>query len=747
MVKLKKKYITEHIMAIIRNDNDKTFTLYTKNTMYQLKIDEIGALVNTYYGAKMDYTDMYYAVRPEFGASFSPNLAQTNDSSSCHSFNHIHSELPVAGMGDFRLTTLGVRNTDGSYGADPRYYDAKIENGKYSIKGLPAFYGDESEAQTLIITLKDNVYDIYFHLYYGVFEEYDLITRSLVVENKTNASIHLEKAMSMALNLPCGSYDMMYFHGRHMRERILERTRINHAKVCVESVRGASSHMHNPFVIVCDKNATEDAGSAWGIGLVYSGNFEISAMKNLQEKTRVVAGINPENFNFEVEAGATFETPEVAMVYSKNGFAILSNCFHKATRNNLCRGKFKNARRPVLINSWEAVYFNFNADKLVSMAEEAKKLGVELFVLDDGWFGKRDNDHSGLGDWTPNEEKLQGTLKSLSERINELGMQFGIWFEPECINPDSDLYRAHPDYALAMPNREPLLSRNQYVLDLSRDDVIENIYNQLVNVLENANISYVKWDFNRHLTDVYSAKLPAHKQGEVYHRHMLGAYKLLEKVTQRFPNILFESCSGGGGRFDFGLLHYMPQAWTSDNTDAIDRLKIQYGTSFAYPVSTMGAHVSVCPNHGNARITPLKTRGNVAYFGTYGLELDVSKMTEEEKEEIKRQIVEFKKYYDLIQYGDYYRLIAPFPDEESLFCAWETVKDDGSEALVCVVRYETDCCTAPEFVKVKGLKPNQLYRINGSEKTYLGSALMNIGFLIEYNFISYPSNLYHITQA
>ncbi len=732
-------------MAIIRNDNDKTFTLLTKNTMYQLKVDEIGALVNTYYGARMEYTDMYYAVESSWGASFSPYPDLPTNNPWEHSYNHKHLELSASGVGDFRLTSMGVRNSDGSYGAEPLFYDARIEQGKYSIKGLPSFYGEN--AQTLVVTLKDKAYDIYFHLYYGVFEEYDLITRSVVVENKTNASIHLEKAMSMALNLPCGSYDMIYFHGRHMRERIMERTRINHAKVCVESLRGASSHMHNPFVIVCDKNASEDSGRTWGIGLVYSGNFEISTMKNFQEKTRIVAGINPENFNFEVEAGATFETPEVALVYSENGFANMSKCFHRAVRESLCRGKFKNTRRPILINSWEATYFDFTADKLVNMASQAKELGVELFVLDDGWFGKRDDDCSGLGDWTPNEKKLQGTLASLAKRINDLGMQFGIWFEPECINPDSDLYRAHPDYAFAIPNRAPSLSRNQYVLDFTRKDVIDNIYNQMVKVLEGANISYVKWDFNRHLTDVYSAKLPKEKQGEVYHRHMLGVYELLERITQKFPNILFESCSGGGGRFDFGMLYYMPQVWTSDNTDAIDRLKIQHGTSFAYPVSTMGAHVSVCPNHGNARITPLKTRGNVAYFGTYGLELDVSKMTDEEKDEIKRQISEFKKYYELIQYGDYYRLISPYPDEESLFCAWETVKSDGSEALACVVRYDTDACTAPEFLKLKGLNPSKYYRINNGEKAYLGAALMNVGLLIKYDFISYPSRLYHITEA
>lgn len=732
-------------MSIIVNKEHNTYTLVTQNTMYQMKVDKLGVLEHTYYGPRMEYTDMHYSVACLDGASFSPNPADYPEGQWAYSYNALHQELSCAGIGDFRINAIGVRNSDGSFGTEPRFVCAKMEKGKYQLNGLPSFYGEE--ADTLIVTLKDKVFDIYFHLYYGVFEKYDLITRSVVVENKTDKSIKLEKAMSLTLDLPYGTYDMIYFHGRHTRERMLERTRIKHSCVSVSSMRGASSHMENPFVVVCDKNANEEYGAAWGIGLVYSGNFTICAEKNLQEKTRVVAGINPENFNFEIEANNSFTCPEVAMVYSNEGFAKMSNSFHKAIRNNLCRGKFKNAQRPVLINNWEGTYFDFNADKLVAMAHEAKKMGVELFVMDDGWFGARDNDRCALGDWIPNEKKLQGSLPELAKRINDEGMKFGIWFEPECISEDSDLYRAHPDYALAMPGRAPQISRNQFVLDFSRKEVVDNIYDQMVKVLDSANISYVKWDFNRHITDLYSVSLPSEKQGEVYHRYMLGLYDLLERITSRYPDILFESCSGGGGRFDMGMLYYMPQVWTSDNSDAIDRLKIQYGTSFAYPVSTMGAHVSVCPNHQNARVTPLTTRGNVAYFGTYGLELDVTKMTQEEKDEISRQIKEFKSYYELIQRGDYYRLISPFTPDESLFCAWETVKEDGSEALVCAVRYETDACTAPEYVRAKGLCPDKLYRINGSEQTYLGAALMNIGFKLEYDFFSYPSRLYHITLA
>jgi len=728
-------------MAIFENKQDKTFTLFTDSTMYQMKIDSMNVLQHTYYGKRMEYTDMSYSAW-EGGTSFSPN---PQGKGLDYFNNHVQQELSVTGIGDFRINALALRNADGSLAADPRYYSAEILKGKYSIPGLPAFYGEDAE--TLIVTLKDEAYEIYYHLYYGVFEKYDLITRSLRIENKTDKEIKLERALSATIDFPNGRYDMISFHGKHTMERLMERTNIKHLQSSVYSVRGASSHMQNPFAIIADRSANEEYGNAWGMALVYSGNFVISAEMDQMDKTRAVIGINPENFNYGVGAGETFCTPEVALIYSSEGFAKLSNCYHKAIRNNLVRGEYKYAERPVLINNWEATYFDFNADKLVSMARDAAKIGVELLVMDDGWFGNRNNDTTSLGDWFPNENKLQGTLKSLAERINNEGLKFGIWFEPECISAESKLYREHPDYAFAIPSRTPQVSRWQYVLDYSRKEVCDNIYEQLSKVLRSANISYVKWDFNRHISDLYSVALPPERQGEVYHRYILGLYDLLERITTEFPHILFESCSGGGGRFDCGMLYYMPQVWTSDNSDAIDRLKIQYGTSFAYPVRTMGAHVSVCPNHQNARVTPLKTRGNVAYFGTYGLELDITKMTDEEKEEIKRQIKEFKQYYNLIQFGDYYRLISPYADGESLYCAWETVREDGSEALVCAVRHDIHANSAPETVKVKGLCPDKLYRINGSEETYLGAALMNIGFRLKYDFISYPSNLYHITLA
>ncbi len=725
-------------MQILVNEN-KIFTLNTKNTTYQMYVNENGVLFHSYYGAKMEYSDLSYASQKDgWHAAFSPNPRNQK-----YSHNHTQEELTVFGVGDFRLSAISLENHDGTTGCEPVYHSHKVLNGKYSLQGLPAFYGEEGE--TLVITLKDKAYDIFFHMYYGVLPEYDLITKTVIIENKTDKEIWLNKALSMTLDLPQGTYDMVHFHGAHMRERMYERTRVSHLESKIASVRGASSHMQNPFVILCDKCANETQGSAFGIGLVYSGNFVISAEKDQHERTRVVAGINPDGFRYKLEPNDTFIAPEVAMVYSNEGFGKLSNCYHKATRNNLCRGKHKYTRRPVLINNWEATYFNFNADKLVAMAKDASELGVELLVMDDGWFGKRDDDHTSLGDWFVNEDKLQGTLKELVERVNKEGLQFGIWFEPECISEESELYKNHPDYAFVIPNRDPQQSRNQLILDMSRKEVRDNIYDQMVKVLESANITYLKWDFNRHLTDLYSLDLPKERQGEIYHRYMLGVYELLERITSKFPNILFESCSGGGGRFDFGMLYYMPQVWTSDNTDAINRLKIQYGTSFAYPIRTMGAHVSVCPNHGNARVTPLKTRGNVAYFGTYGLELDITKMTSEEKAEIKRQIAEFKQYYDLIQFGDYYRLMSPYTPEEGRYNAWEVVKEDGSEALVCTVAYESICTVPPELLKLRGLIPNKKYRINGSKEAYLGSALMNIGFWLDYDHESYASRLYHIT--
>ena len=729
-------------MAIIFNKEAKTYTIQTKNTTYQMKVNPLGVLLHTYYGRKIEGDDLGYTAYYDM-SPYTPKTEYIKGDETWANIDHIPQEISAFGCGDYRETAISIRHADGTLGLQPIFHSAEIKKGKYSLDGLPAFYGDEGE--TLIVTLKDRVYDVYLHLYYGVLPEYDLITRALIIENKTDNQIHIEKALSLNLDFNFGDFDLISFEGRWAQERRLQRAPVLHGKTQVFSTRGASGHIMNPSCMLAHKNATETTGDVYAFAFVYSGSFLISASRNFNDNTRLVMGINPENFDFVLESGEKFTAPEVAVTFSHKGFETASQNLHKSIRNNLCTSKFKNARRPILINNWEGTYFTFNADKLVSMAKDASLLGVELFVMDDGWFGKRDDDFSGLGDWFVNEEKLGCTLKELADRINETGLRFGIWFEPECVNEDSDLYRAHPDYAFKMPNRQPTLGRHQLILDMSRKDVRDNIYNQLCKILDSANISYVKWDFNRNITDLYSSNVPAEKQGEIYHRYVLGLYELLERITSRYPDILFESCSGGGGRFDCGMHYYMPQAWTSDDTDPIERLKIQHGTSFIYPISTMGAHVSACPNHQTGRITPLKTRGIVAYFGTYGLELDVNKMTDEEKTEIKRQVAEFKKHYELIQRGEYSRLISPY-EKDSLYCVWQVVSTDKSEALVAMVKYKNEANTHPEIVRLRGLDENKYYKVNG-EKVYKGASLMYNGLVLENLWGDYESKLYYIEEV
>ena len=729
-------------MAIIYNEQAKTYTIETKNTTYQMKINPFGVLLHTYYGRKIENDDLYYTAFSDMW-EFTPKTEYIKGNEVwCH-IDHLPQEISTFGCGDYRESAINIRNADGTLGCQPIFVSAEIKDGKYGIDGMPAFYGDEGK--TLIITLKDKVYDVYFHLYYGVLEEYDLITRCIKIENKTDGKITVEKALSLTLDFNYGDFDLVSFEGRWAEERRFQRSPVVHGKNQVFSTRGASGHIMNPSCMLCSKDATETSGDVYALAFVYSGSFLISASRNFNDNTRLVMGINPENFNFALESGERFQTPEVALTFSYNGFETASQNMHKAIRNNLCRGKFKNARRPVLINNWEGTYFDFNADKLVSMAKDASELGVELFVMDDGWFGKRDDDYSGLGDWVVNEKKLGCTLSELADRINAEGLKFGIWFEPECVNEDSDLYRLHPDYAFTMPKRQPTLGRHQLILDMSRKEVRDNIYNQLTKILDSANISYVKWDFNRNITDLYSLNIAPEKQGEIYHRYILGLYELLERITSRYPDILFESCSGGGGRFDCGMHYYMPQAWTSDDTDPIERLKIQHGTSFIYPVSTMGAHVSASPNHQTGRVTPLKTRGVVAYFGTYGLELDVNKMTSEEKEEIKRQIKEFKEHYELIQRGNYSRLASPY-ENDRLYCVWQTVSEDKSEALVGAVKYKNEANTHPEIVRLRGLDEKKRYSVNG-EGVYSGGALMYNGLLLNNGWGDYCAEIYYVKEV
>ena len=709
-------------MALYIDEQKKLFTLSTKNTSYQMMADKYLVLNHLYYGENIGQDDMSYLLDYQ-DRGFSGNPYEAGNERD-YSLDSRPQEYSTNGVGDYRINSVSVINGDGSDAADWRYVGYRTEKGKYAIPGMPALYGEESDADTLIVELADKVTGLHAFLYYSVWEERDIITRCVKFVNQGTDGIVLTKAASMNLDLMSGDWELMHFHGRHNLERQMERLPLMRGKMTVESVRGASSHQHNPFVILCSKDTTEEAGPCYGTALVYSGNFSIEAEKDQMGQTRLTAGINSQRFAWTLEAEAEFWTPEAVMTYSSEGFEKMSSNFHHTFREHLCRGKYKHERRPVLINNWEATYFDFDKEKILNIAKGASELGVEMLVLDDGWFGKRDGDVSGLGDWYVNTDKLEGGLKPIADGINAMGMKFGLWFEPECISEDSDLYRAHPDWAIQIPGRQPNRSRYQLILDMGREDVRDYLYERMTAILDSANIEYVKWDMNRHISDVYSAVLPKERQGEASHRYMLGLYDLLERLVSRYPNLLLEGCSGGGGRFDLGMLYYSPQIWCSDDTDAVERLSVQYGTSFCYPISAVGSHVSAVPNHQTGRITPVETRGTVAMAGSFGYELDLNLLSDGEKEEVKEQIKTFKKYYNLTHEGEYYRLTNPM--ENRLYAAWEFVSQDQSEALVHGMQILAQPSGPSIHIPVRGLKADAMYEVNG-ELVRSGRALMHGG--------------------
>ena len=703
---------------------DQLFTLHTKNTTYQMKADRYRILLHTYYGRRVQADDLSYLIGyADRGAS--PNPAEAGHDRT-YSLDTLPQEYSTCGVGDFRLPSLELELPSGSRSADLRYSGYEVRQGKYALEGLPAFYGGE-EWETLVIFLTDAAAQVTVELYYGVLEAHDLITRAVRVVNHGTADIRLCRCASLCLDLPRAGLDLVTFNGAHTRERAPARTPVTPGAHSVGSVRGTSSHQHNPFVVLCDQAANEDYGECWGAMLLYSGNFQAAAEQSPFSHTRLVMGIHPYHFTWTLAPGESFTAPEAAMVFSGEGFGEMSRRFHRAIQANLIHDPYEWERRPVLINNWEATLFDFSAGKLLDIARAAAPLGIELFVMDDGWFGARNSDYAGLGDWVVNEEKLPGGLKALCEELEKLGMRFGIWIEPEMVNEDSDLYRAHPDWALRIPGRDPARCRSQLALDFSRRDVRDHVYGQIKAVLSSAPVSYVKWDMNRSLADVWSAALPPDRQGEVYHRYVLGVYEMLDRLHQDFPRMLIEGCCGGGGRFDGGMLYYTPQIWCSDNTDAMDRLRIQYGTSFCYPPSTMGAHVSAVPNGDTGRSTPLETRGVVAMSGTFGYEMDLSRTTAEEREIMKRQVADYKALSHLVRLGDYYRLTDPFQDGP--YTAWAHVSPDRREALVSVV-FGTVHSAAPfRALRLKGLDPSLRYRVNGGE-TYAGDVLMGAGYAL-----------------
>ena len=705
-------------MAIHYQKENGIFTLHTEHTTYQMKVDEYGFLLHLYYGGKisgsMDYLLTYY----DRGFSGNPSDAG-NDRT--YSMDVQPQEYPGMGIGDYRCSALIVHNEDESDCCDLRYVSHKIQKGKYALKGLPAVYATEEEAQTLEIVLEDPVTKVQAVLLYGVLEQEDIITRSVKIINSGTGNIIIEKAASACLDFVTGDYDLLSFWGRHTMERNFQRSEIGHGSHVFGSRRGTSSHQYNPAVIIAEKNATEDSGSCYGMVFVYSGNFMFEAEKDQFGQTRAIMGLHSDILHYPLKQNESLVIPETILTYTDKGFGELSMQYHKCIQEHIVRGKYKNQPRPVLINSWEASYFNFNGETICKLAENAAELGIDMVVMDDGWFGKREDDNSGLGDWQVNEQKLGCTLKQMIERINALGVKFGIWIEPEMVSEDSDLYRTHPEWSLQIPGRKPVRGRNQLVLDFSRKEVRDHIFDLICGVLDQGNIEYVKWDMNRSIADVYSME---NRQGTVAYDYVIGVYDFLEKLTQKYPDLLIESCSGGGGRFDAGMMYYTPQIWCSDNTDALDRVRIQYGTSFFYPVSTVGSHVSAVPNHQTGRSVSLHTRGVVAMAGTFGYELDLATLTSEEKVIIKEQIRQYKKYAELIQKGKYYRLSNPFQEE---CAAWLFVSENADKALLNVVMLENHGNMNVQYVKLKGLNPNTVYEVAATEKRYYGSALMQAG--------------------
>ena len=687
-----------------------------------MQVDRYGFLLHLYYGKKtdgcMDYLLTYY----DRGFSGNPYDAGENRT---YSMDALPQEFPCYGNGDFRSTAFAVENADGSMSCDLRYKSHTIFDGKYNLQGLPAVYASEEESQTLEILMEDPVTGVKVVLLYGVLPAQDIITRSVCVKNESSGKIYLNKIESASLDFLYGDYELLTFYGRHAMERNVQRVPVVHGTQKIGSVRGTSSHQYNPMMILAEKETTEDKGNCYAMSFVYSGCFQGEVLKDQLNQTRMMLGLQEEAFRYPLETGEMFQAPEVILSYSSEGMNRLSQNLHHCIRQHICRGKYKEEIRPILINSWEAAYFDFTGDTIYELAKAAKEVNIDMLVMDDGWFGKRDDDNSGLGDWFVNEKKLGGTLGNLIKRINDLGVKFGIWIEPEMVSEDSDLYRKHPDWALTVPGRNPVRSRNQLVLDFSRKEVVDEIYDQICKVLDQGNIEYVKWDMNRSLMDVYSSV--TRDQGRVLHDYVLGLYDFLERLVQRYPNLLIEGCSGGGGRFDAGMMYYTPQIWCSDNTDAIDRLRIQYGTSFGYPVSVVGSHVSAVPNHQVLRNTSLKMRADVAYFGTFGYELNPNSLTEAEREAIKKQTAFMKEHRSLIQYGTFYRLQSPFAGNEM---AWMVVSEDKKEAIVGWYRFLEPINIGYRSVRLQGLDPKLPYQISDMEMALYGDELMQAGLIV-----------------
>ena len=712
-------------MNIIYDSSTKTFHLHNKNMSYVMKVIKDGYLSHLYWGKKIN---KYNESNPIgfYDRGFCPNPDPTDRTFSLDTIPH---EYSAYGNGDFRTPAYQVEQENGSRVTDIRYKGHRIYDGKPSLDGLPSTYiEDDLEAKTLEIVMEDKLIGLEVTLIYTIYRDMDVIARSVKFKNYGKESLTLERALSASVDFRDKDFELITLYGAHTNEKNIARRPIIFGIQMVESSRGASSPQQAPFIALVRKNTDEDHGEVYSFNFVYSGNFMAQVQVDQYCNTRVNMGLNDFDFSWLLESGETFQTPEVIMTYSSKGLNEMSRTYHNLYLNRLCRGKFKNKHRPILINNWEATFFDFNADKIEDFAKEAKNLGMELFVLDDGWFGKRNDDKSSLGDWFVDRNKLPKGLDDLVKKITDLGLEFGIWFEPEMISEDSNLYKIHPDWCLRVPSRDPIVGRNQLVLDLSRREICDYVIESVSNILSNPLITYVKWDMNRHLTDLWSNELPPKRQKETAHRYMLGLYYILENLTRKFPDVLFESCSSGGGRFDAGMLYYMPQTWTSDNTDAVCRMKIQYGTSLVYPPITMGAHLSDVPNNQVGRVTPLETRAHVAMSANFGYELDLTKISEEEKESIKEQVKLYKEIRDIVQFGDFYRILSPFEGNEA---AWNMVSKNKEEFVGMYFKILSEPATSIKILKFKVLNPNYYYEDIETKEVFGGDELMNVGITLK----------------
>ncbi len=728
------------------DEKSKTFRLDTANSTYCITIADKGYLAHSYYGPKIGKDDVSYLTRQmEYPFADSPVFREK-----LSLLDFLPQEYPTDGIGDFRKSALAITNNNGNNAVELKYKDYKIFKGTLALAGMPCVFDDTFKAQTLVITLADNTLNIEVELYYTVFEDTDAIVRSAKITNKGSEPVFIKKAMSLAFDMDNDNYDTITLNGSWARERHIDRHPIHMGIQEACSIRGETSHQEHPFIAILEHNADWNNGSVYGVNFIYSGNFSALIQRNQFDSLRVMLGINPENFTWKLEPGTTFETPQAVLTFSSQGLNGMSHAFHDLYRNHLIRSPYKNQMRPILINNWEATYFDFDTDKLLNIAREAHKDGIEMLVMDDGWFGKRDFDDNSLGDWVVYEKKLQGGLKNLVDQVNALGMKFGIWFEPEMVSKDSELLRAHPDWAIQIKGREPGMARAQFVLDITRKEVRDYIMDSVEKILHSANIEYVKWDMNRQVCDVGSIDLPADQIGEYFHRYVLAVYEMQERLITNFPNLLLENCSSGGARFDPGMFYYSPQIWCSDNTDATERLFIQEGTAIVYPLSTMGAHVSVCPNHAIGRVTPFKTRGYVALSGTFGYELDITKLSAEDRAMVPQQVALYKKFSPLVREGDYYRIASAAQTVD--YDCWASISRDKTRALVTFVQLYNRANYKTRMVKIPGLDANRTYKITWPDEdqkkfppmTLTGATIMNAGIPIRRDWGDYQGQLIYL---